>query len=83
MSGWWRRLCSMPDRDRARLVMAVGGGLLIGLLYALGVIALYLRVRYLEPIPTIMPLPTTVMTAELTATPTATLFPTITPRSAP
>jgi len=65
--------------------MAVGGGLLIGLLYALGLIALFLRARYLEPLPTIMPLasPTSVVTAEPSPTPTATLFPTITPRPAP
>ncbi len=65
--------------------MAVGGGLLIGLLYALGLIALFLRARYLEPLPTIMPLgsPPSVVTAEPSPTPTATLFPTITPRPAP
>ena len=65
--------------------MAVGGGLLIGLLYALGLIALFLRARYLGPLPTIMPLasPTSVVTAEPSPTPTATLFPTITPRPAP
>ena len=85
MPGWWRRLCNMPDRERASLVVAVGGGLVIGLLYVLGLFALYLRVRYLEPLPTNAPSPspTTVVTAELSPTSTATLFPTITPRPAP
>lgn len=82
MPGWWRRLCDMPDRERARLVIAAGGGLVIGLLYALGLFALYLRVRYLRPLPTTvtLPAPTTMSTAEPSPTPTATLFPTITPR---
>ena len=79
MPGWWRRLCDMPDRERARLIAAIGGGVVIGLLYALGLVALYLHLRYVQPLsPTsTAPAPTTAITSE--PTPTATLFPTMTP----
>jgi len=51
----------------------------IGLLYALGLVALYLHLRYVQPVflTSTPPLPTTAITSE--PTPTATLFPTMTP----
>ncbi len=53
--------------------------MVIGLLYALGLVALYLHLRYVQPLsPAITaPAPTTAITSE--PTPTATLFPTMTP----
>ena len=53
--------------------------MVIGLLYALGLVALYLHLRYVQPLsPTITaPAPTTATTSE--PAPTATLFPTMTP----
>ncbi len=80
MPGWWRRLRDMPDRERARLVAAIGGGLVIGLLYALGLVALYLHLRYLRPLApaAVTPAPATAVTSQ--PDPTATLFPTMTPR---
>lgn len=79
MPGWWRRLCDMPDRERAGLIAAVGGGVVIGLLYALGLVALYLHLRYVQPqsLTSTPPAPTTAITSE--PAPTATLFPTMTP----
>ena len=85
MSEWWRRLSSMPDRERAKVLAKISVGVILGTLYALGAMSLCLRSRYLTVGPggiTPSPLPTLRVIAlpAPTRRPTATLYPTITPR---
>ena len=80
--GWWRRLKNKPDRERARRVGAVLGGMVLGLLYALGLLSFYLRARYLSgDAPSVIEtlVAPTAVVETLEAEPSATLFPTMTP----
>jgi len=45
--GWWRRLRSLSDERRARLLAYTLGALILLLVYALGGVSLYVRDRYL------------------------------------
>jgi hypothetical protein len=45
----------MPDRERARVLAVIMGCVVIGMLYALGGLSLYLRARFLGPSPTPFP----------------------------
>jgi hypothetical protein len=49
---WWQRFHSMPDAQRARLLALVLGCLVLGILYGLGGLSLYLRGTYLAQTPT-------------------------------
>ena len=49
---WWRRFVAMPDRERAKLLALILGGVIVGVLYALGGLSLYLRSGYLTSTPT-------------------------------
>ena len=42
----------MPDQERAKLLALVLGGVIVGMLYALGGLSLYLKAGYLTPAPT-------------------------------
>jgi len=81
MSDRWRRFVELPDRERAALLARISVGVVVGLLYALGGVSLYLRAHYLTPTPA-------VASPTASATPgvqegvprvSATLYPTITP----
>ena len=80
MARLWRRLRAMPDRERARVLAIVSGSLIIGLLYGLGGLSLYLRAHYLQPTPTPMPIVEgTLPPLEEEGDVSPTLFPTMTP----
>ena len=87
MRDWWHRLRTMPDRERARVLALVLGAIIVGVLYALGGISLYLRASFLSPTATsasapgqgvtLTPLsPLIIITPTRAVTPT--LYPTIT-----
>jgi hypothetical protein len=92
--GWWQRFHSMPDAQRARLLALILGCFILGILYGLGGLSLYLRANFLAETPTrlritqpatdAMPEPTVTLaevapTDRVVAPPVATLFPTVTP----
>ena len=88
MRDGWRRFRTMPDRERARLLSLVLGAIIVGVLYALGGISLYLRASFLAPTattaagagisPALTPLaPIIIVTPTRRVSPT--LYPTITP----
>jgi len=74
----WRRFRAMADAERARVLAIISASAIIGLLYGLGGLSLYLRANFLQPTPTPGP------TLDLTAPPPAdeveapTLYPTMT-----
>lgn len=79
----WRRLRAMADAERARMLAIISASAIIGLLYGLGGISLYLRAHFLQPTPTPGP------TLNLTELPPAdeveapTLYPTMTSAAPP
>jgi len=84
MIEWWRTFVHMPDAERAKVLGLVAMGAIIGLLYALGGLSLYLRAHYLGPT---SPGPRSTVTpmsgpTKARETETPTLFPTLTPSPA-
>lgn len=81
----WRRFVHMHDRDRARLLAKICLGGVVLLLYALGGASLWVRARYLDtaspsdPVGTVVQIGLEMAAPTEWASPTATLYPTITP----
>lgn len=55
MSNIWRRFRAMPDRERARVLAIISASVIIGILYGLGGLSLYLRANYLQVTPAAPP----------------------------
>lgn len=78
----WQLLREMGDAERARVLAMVSASAVIGLLYGLGGLSLYLRANYLAT-------PTPAPVADSTASPPPaeaegpTLYPTVTPLTPP
>ncbi|MBN1400728.1 MAG: hypothetical protein JXA74_07815 [Anaerolineae bacterium] len=94
VKAWWQRFQAMPDAQRARLLALVLGSLVLGTLYGLGGLSLYLRASFLAETPTRlrvtkaaadgMPSPAVTRaqaapTGQVGATLAPTLYPTVTP----
>jgi len=78
MRGIWRRLRAMPDRERARILAIVSASLIVGLLYGLGGLSLYLRANYLSMTPTASPVQAPSEPAQSDQAEVPTSYPTIT-----
>ncbi|MBC7235437.1 MAG: hypothetical protein H5T69_06310 [Chloroflexi bacterium] len=52
MGDWFRQFMTMPDRQRAKLLLQILAVFFVAVLYGLGGLSLYLRMRYLRPTPT-------------------------------
>lgn len=52
----WRRFRAMADADRARMLAIISASAIIGLLYGLGGLSLYLRANFLQETPTAAPM---------------------------
>lgn len=75
----WRRFRAMADAERARVLAIISASAIVGLLYGLGGLSLYLRASYLQATPTALPIQDLTELPPLDQVEAPTLFPTVTP----
>ncbi len=83
MRRMWRRFRAMADVERARVLAIISASAIIGLLYGLGGLSLYLRANYLQVTPTSYPVQNLTELPPSDQVEAPTLFPTMTPAAPP
>lgn len=79
MRGTWRRFRAMPDAERARVLAVISASVIVGILYGLGGVGLYLRANFLQDTPTAVPVESLTDVPPVSRDEAPTLFPTMTP----